>query len=129
MTIFASHLFFLKKTLLLFLFFSALIQAQTITTIAGNGTIGRTGDGGQGNQAQIFYPYGITTDRLGNIYIADDYNYCIRKINTKGIIANIAGIPVTGYGGDNAPAINAQFAEVTGVAVDGPGNVYIADNG
>lgn len=124
-----SYNFVLKKILLLLLFIPFLIQAQTISTIAGNGVIGRAGDGGPAAFAQVFYPFGITIDKAGNIYIADDYNYCIRKINVNGTISTIAGSALTGYGGDNGLAIFAQFAEITGVAVDGAGNVYIADKG
>ena len=105
------------------------LQAQTIATIAGNGTIGRTGDGGPAATAQVFYPYGITNDKAGNLYIADDYNYCIRKINPYGIISTIAGSAQTGFEGENGPATAALFAEITGVAVDGLGYIYIADNG
>src|SRR5580698_7686362 len=90
--IFAS-LIMLRKILLLFLFFPAIGQGQTITTIAGNGTIGRAGDGGAATFAQIFYPYGIASDRSGNLFIADDYNYSIRKVSSNGIITSIAGSP------------------------------------
>lgn len=109
--------------------FPVCVQAQYISTIAGNGTIGRAGDGGPAALSQVFYPFGITTDKSGNIYIADDYNYCVRKITAKGIISTIAGSALTGYGGDNGPGQSAEFTEITGVAVDGAGNVYVADNG
>ncbi len=105
------------------------VYAQTITTITGNGIIGRTGDGGPAATAQVFFPYGITTDKAGNLYIADDYNYCIRKINTRGIITTIAGGAVTGYRGDNDMATAAEFSEITGVACDATGNIYVADHG
>ena len=120
----------MKHIQLLFLLFSGFtIQAQTITTIAGNGIIGRSGDGGPAATAQLFYPYGITADKSGNLYIADDYNYCIRKINPRGIITTIAGGAITGFKGDNDLATAAEFTELTSVACDAAGNVYVADNG
>ena len=130
LSIFAASFISLKKILLLLLFSPVLLQAQIITTVAGNGTIGRAGDDGPATSSQIFYPFGITSDHSGNLYIADDYNYCIRKINSRWTISMIAGSPpLTGFGGDRGTALNAQLAEVTGVAVDGAGNVYIADKG
>lgn len=119
----------LRKILLLTIILPAYIQAQTITTVAGNGNIGRAGDGGQATAAQVFYPFGITTDRAGNLYIADDYNYCVRKITPNGVISTITGSALTGFGGDGGPAQNAQYTEITGVAVDAAGNVLIADYG
>jgi sugar lactone lactonase YvrE len=118
-----------RKILVILLLASGALQAQTITTIAGNGTIGRTGDGGDAKQAQVFFPYGVTTDKGGNLYIADNYNYCIRKVSSKGVISTIAGSAQTGYGGDNEQALMAVFAEITDVATDAAGNLYITDYG
>lgn len=120
---------YLRRLFFIALFAHCSVFAQTITTIAGNGTIGRGGDGGPASAAQVFYPFGIAIDKSGNLYIADDYNYSVRKIAANGKISLLAGGPQTGYGGDNDEATAAQFAEITGVAVDKGGNVFIADKG
>ena len=99
-----------------------------ITTIAGNGTAGYSGDGGLATNAELYYPYGVAVDSNGNIYIADTYNNRIRKVNsTTGIITTIAGNGTAGYSGDGGPATNAQLNYPYGVAVDSSGNIYIAD--
>ncbi len=98
-----------------------------ITTIAGNGLSGYTGDNGPATDAKINYPYGVAVDVNGNVYFADNNNSCIRKVNTFGIITTIAGNDTEGYNGDNIPATSAELNSPTGVAVDGSGNVYIAD--
>ena len=97
-----------------------------ITTIAGNGTLGYSGDGGPATHAQLHWPYGMALDAQGNLYIADNGNDVIRKVS-NGIISTIAGNGTQGYSGDNGPATAAQLNQLTGVAVDAAGNVYIAD--
>jgi len=101
--------------------------AGVISTIAGIGTIGYSGDGGPANQAQLFFPEDITLDSLGNLYVADDDNYVVRKINTAGIISTVAGNHTSGYSGDGGLATAAQLANVKGLAVDLAGNLYIGD--
>jgi len=98
-----------------------------ITTVAGTGTYGFTGDGGPATLASFEHPEDITVDLAGNIYIADNANSRIRKVDASGIITTIAGSISTGYGGDGGPATIAQLNYPGGVAVDGVGNVYIAD--
>lgn len=98
-----------------------------ITTVAGNGNSGFSGDGGPATQAQLFYPRGIALDSQGNLYIADYSNQRIRKV-TNGIIQTIAGQTLHGLYGDGGPATQALLNFPTGVAVDNAGNVYIADN-
>lgn len=100
-----------------------------ITTIAGNGVGGYSGDGGIAQAAQINAPAGIAIDASGNIYIADTYNHRVRKINTSGIISTIAGNGVMGYGGDGGPALNCSFNYPWSVKIDASGNIYIADTG
>jgi streptogramin lyase len=101
-----------------------------MTTIAGNGTPGYAGDGGAANQAELYAPSGIAIDYAGNIYIADRINNRIRKIATEtGIISTLAGIGINGYSGDNGAASLAELNNPSGVAVDGSGNIYIADTG
>ena len=101
-----------------------------ITTIAGIGIDGFSGDGGAASLAQIS-PADITMDVAGNIYIADYANGAVRKINTAGIITTIAGKSPTplGFSGDGGPATDAELGYVTGVAVDSHGNVYVVDDG
>ena len=101
--------------------------AGIITTIAGNGTIGYTGDNAAATAATLSYPRGITVDAHGNIYIADQGNNCIRKIDPGGIITTIAGTGTGGYNGDGIAATAAQLFNPYGVAVDTSGAIYIAD--
>lgn len=103
--------------------------AGIITTVAGTGVVGHTGDGGQAIAATLDTPTCVATDLLGNFYIADRGNNCIRKVDTAGDISNLAGSPAgtSGFGGDNGPATAALLAHPYGVATDRDGNVYIAD--
>ena len=101
----------------------------TITTIAGTGERGFGGDGGPASQAQINCPEGVAVDGAGNLYIADSGNQRIRKVDSTGTITTVAGTGEHGFGGDGGPASQAQISSPTGVAVDGAGNLYIADAG
>ncbi len=100
-----------------------------ISTYAGNGTGGFGGDGGSATApgAEVNGPTGVAEDTLGNIYIGDTSNNRVRTVTTGGIISTLAGNGKFGFGGDGGQAINAKLAAPTGVAVDGSGNVYIAD--
>lgn len=100
----------------------------TITTIAGTGVAGYSGDGGMATAAKVFAPYGIVLDETGNIYFSETGNHVVRKINVLGFISTIAGTGVGGYNGDNIPASSAQLAGPGGIAVDRDGNVYVADS-
>ncbi len=100
-----------------------------ISTVAGNGTIGYSGDGGQATAAELNNPLGIAVDAYGNIYIADAGNNCIRKVlANSGIISTIAGNGTAGFSGDNQLATAAQLNNPAGIALDISGNIYIADN-
>ena len=99
----------------------------TITTIAGTGELGFGGDGGPAIQARLSLPYSVAVDDAGNLYIADQYNNRIRRVDSTGTITTIAGTGERRFGGDGGPAIQAQLGDPTGVAVDGAGNLYIAD--
>ena len=101
--------------------------AGIISTIAGNGTAGYSGDGALASSAQLNFPTAVTVDAVGNLYIADGFNNRIRSVNTAGIISTIAGNGTAGYSGDGAPAIAAQFNNPMGLAIDAGGNLYIAD--
>ena len=100
-----------------------------ITTIAGTGNSGFSGDGGPASSAELSGPSTLALDASGNIYIADNGNQRVRKITTDGIISTIAGSGAVGYGGDGGNAINAKFINPVGVALDKFGNIYITDQG
>ena len=98
-----------------------------ISTVAGNGTYGYSGDGGPATQASINAPLGVFGDPLGNIYIADTGNNVIRKVDTAGIIHTVAGNGTSGFSGDGGPATSAQFNFPWNVVADAKGNFYISD--
>jgi RHS repeat-associated protein len=107
--------------------------SRYITTVAGNGTSGYSGDGQQATSAQVQLgnPTGVAVDPAGNIYIADGTDHVIRQVTVAtGIISTVAGIgPPTsgGSSGDGGPARGALFMSSWGIAVDAAGNLYIAD--
>jgi sugar lactone lactonase YvrE len=102
------------------------VSNGVITTVAGNGTEGFSGDNGPAISAQLNGPQGVAVDSAGNLYIADKGNSRIRKVS-NGVITTVAGNGTPGYSGDNGPATGAQLAGPWGVAVDSTGNLYIAD--
>ena len=98
--------------------------------LAGNGFAGYSGDGGPAPQAELNNPIGVAADSSGNVYIVDNANFVIRKVDTKGIISTIAGTAGNcGYGGDGGLATSAYLSSAFGIAVDKSGNVFIADSG
>ncbi len=103
------------------------LTAQNIYTFAGSTVWGFYGDSGPAINAQLYNPTGVAIDAAGNIYIADSQNHRIRKITPAGIIGTFAGTGVAGFAGDSGLAINCKFYYPTDVAVDGAGNVYVAD--
>ena len=100
-----------------------------ITTIAGTGTVGSSGDGGRATSAQLSNPTGVSVDISGNMYIADCDNNKIRMVTGTGIINTIAGTGTSGSSGDGGAATSAQLNHPNGVSVDVSGNVYIVDDG
>jgi hypothetical protein len=102
------------------------VSNGVITTVAGNGTPGYSGDNGPASSAQVAAPFGVAVDAVGNLYVADTYNSRIRKIS-NGVITTVAGNGSYGFSGDNGPATSAQLYYPGGVAVDAAGNLYIAD--
>jgi sugar lactone lactonase YvrE len=97
-----------------------------ITTVAGNGTSGYSGDGGPATSAQLWGATKVAVDGAGNLYIVDGYNERIRKVSAAtGVITTVAGNGTSGYIGDGGPATSAELASPEGVALDGAGNLYI----
>jgi hypothetical protein len=99
-----------------------------ITTIAGNGQQGYSGDGGNATAAKLNLASGITADQAGNVFIADYANNRIRKVSTSGIITTVAGNGTAGLAGDGGPAINAQLKYPSWITVDKYGNLFISEH-
>jgi len=102
-------------------------RSGVITTFAGNGMDGFSGDGAAATAARLNVPADVAVDREGNVYIADSYNHRIRRVARDGTISTVAGTGVQGFAGDGAPALQAQLAFPGGVAVGPFGELYIAD--
>ena len=101
-----------------------------ITTVAGKGQGGFSGDGGPAINATMLAPWAIGVDPTGNLYMVEEnIGSRVRKVDTDGIITTIAGTGTPGFSGDGGPAISAQLFEADAVAFDTAGNVYIADTG
>jgi len=99
-----------------------------ITSIAGNGTAGFTGDAIPATQASLNFPQAIAVDSSGTVFIADSLNHRVRKIGLDGIITTVAGNGNATYNGDEKPATLASLQNPRGVAVDAQGRLYIADS-
>jgi len=106
--------------------------AGTISTFAGTGVVGSTGDGGPATSARLFSPSGVTADRAGNVYIAETGSHRIRKVTPAGVISTFAGTGSRGFSGDGGPATSAALSLSPsghqGLAVDSDGNLYIPDH-
>jgi len=98
-----------------------------ITTVAGNGTAGFSGDGGSAPQAALNFPHGIAVTADGSLYIDDTSNSRIRRVGPDGVITTVAGNGTAGFSGDGGPALQASFNYPTAIAMGADGSVYIAD--
>jgi trimeric autotransporter adhesin len=102
------------------------VSGGVITTVAGNGTSGFSGDDGPAASAQVNSPLGVAVDSAGNLFIADTGNHRIRKVS-RGVITTVAGNGTQGFSGDNGPALSAQLSFPRGIAVDSAGSLYFVD--
>ena len=103
----------------------ALLAATSSSTLAQSGPIG---DGGLATQAQLFAPGKVAIDRNGNIYVSERSGYRVRRVDVRtGTITTVAGTGEKGFSGDGGPAIAARFDQLSGIAVDSGGNLYIGD--
>ena len=121
-----------KVNILLCLFFFGFLpvaNAQIISTIAGTGSWGFSGDGGPASAAKLHLPWGLALDTAGNLLVADLFNNRIRKIDATGIIRTIAGNGSGGFGGDGGPATAAQVDSPIYIATDAIGNIYFTTTG
>lgn len=98
-----------------------------ISTVAGNGIQGFSGNGGPATAAKLYQPTSVAVDNHGNIFFTDDGNNMIRKVDASGIITTIAGTGTAGSLGNYGPAVAAQLSGPSGIALDHKGQVYIAD--
>ncbi len=103
------------------------LSGSTVSTVAGNGLLSRSGDGGAAISAQLNAPLGVALDTQGNLYIADTSNNQVRKVTPAGVISTIAGTGTAGSAGDGNAATAAQLNAPQGLAVDSAGALYIAD--
>jgi len=100
----------------------------TISTVAGTGVAGYSGDGGKATSAQLDYPFAVAVDSAGNLFISDSGNYVIRRIDAaSGTISTLAGTGTSGATGDGGPANQATLSYPRGIALDSAGNLYIGD--
>jgi autotransporter-associated beta strand repeat len=98
-----------------------------ITTFAGNGSPNYAGDNGPAVNASLYYPTALYMDAVDNLYIADNQNHCIRKVDSNGIISTVVGTGTPGYSGNNGLATAAQINGPNGIWQDSTGNLYIAE--
>lgn len=103
--------------------------SNIITSIAGSGSCGFSGDGGLATNANLCQPIGLAEDSLGNLFVADAHNNRIRKISTSGYIRTYAGDDRFQYSGDGGTATHASLYYPTSILFDNKDNLYIADSG
>jgi sugar lactone lactonase YvrE len=101
----------------------------TIWTVAGNGEAGFSGDGGPATRARLNAPLGLAVDEAGNLFIADNLNHRVRKVDREGIITTVAGAQAAGFSGDGEPAAGGRLSYPFSLATDAAGTVFIVDAG
>ncbi len=104
-------------------------RAGLISTVAGSGQLGSSGDGSLATSASMNQPNGVAVDNSGNLYLSDTNNHRIRKVNAAGIITTIAGTGISGFDGDGSGATQALLNTPVGITLDNKGNLLIADAG
>ena len=126
----------MKSLFLFLLLLPVFASGQVIETIAGNGTTGYSGDGGQATDAELNTPNYVKFDQFGNMYVSDQLNNVVRKINRSGIITTVVGngygagiLGMGGYSGDGGPATDAELFQTGDIVFDAIGNMYVSDNG
>src|SRR5262249_4074473 len=105
------------------------LSTGVITTFAGTGVAGFSGDGGLATSAQVNQPHAMVFDAAGNLLFSDLGNNRVRKIDPSGVISTIAGTGVPDFAGDGGPAINAHLNTPRRLVIDPSGNLYIGDAG
>lgn len=106
------------------------LNSGAISTVAGTGERGYSGDGGPALQAKLNEPYEVRFDSAGNMYFVEMRNHLVRSVDAKTrTISTVAGTGEPGFGGDGGPAVKAQFQQPHSIALDGKGFLYIADIG
>ncbi len=106
------------------------LKTGAISTVAGNGKMGYSGDGGAATQASLNEPYEIRFDKAGNMFFVEMKNHIIRRVEAKtGIISTVAGTGQPGFAGDGGPAVQAQFRQPHSIAFDPQGNLLVCDIG
>lgn len=106
------------------------LKTGVLTSVAGNGKKGYSGDGGLATEASLNEPYEVRFDAEGNMYFVEMQNHLIRRVDAKtGVITTVAGTGKAGFGGDGGPALKAQFRSPHSIAFDQKGDLYVADIG
>lgn len=106
------------------------LKSGQLTTVAGNGRKGYSGDGGPATEASLNEPYEVRFDREGHMFFVEMQNHLVRRVDAKtGKISTIAGTGEAGYAGDGGPALKAQFRQPHSIALDHRGSLYVADIG
>jgi len=103
-------------------------EQTSISTVAGNGKRGYSGDGQKATEASLNEPYEVRFDRQGNLYVVERMNHVVRLVDARtGLIRTVAGNGKAGFSGDDGPAVSASLHEPHSIQLDGKGNLYICD--
>ena len=106
---------------------SGISESAVISTVAGTGTGGYTGDGGQATSAELHHPDGVAFDAYGDMFISDAINHVVREVDAAGIISTVVGNGTSGNSGDGGPATAAELNEPTDLAFNAAGDLFISD--